>query len=54
MKIFVCFIKQACLLAIISKFFWGGSVILWLSFGLSPQKLAASMGGTGEKGPKMY
>jgi hypothetical protein len=33
MKIFVCFVKQACLLAIVSKL--GGGVednILWLSF----------------------
>jgi hypothetical protein len=33
MKIFVCFEQQACLLALVSKF-WGGveDSILWLSF----------------------
>jgi hypothetical protein len=39
MKIFVCFIKQACFLAIMSKFGGGGGVddsILWLS--LAQQK----------------
>jgi hypothetical protein len=40
MKIFICLIKQACLLAIISIFLGGGvdDSILWLSF--AQQKLA--------------
>jgi hypothetical protein len=43
MKILVCLIKQACLLAIISKIFWGVGVddsILWLSF--AQQKLLSA------------
>jgi hypothetical protein len=41
MKIFVCIIKQACLLAIVSIFFGGGvdNSIQWLSF--AQQKLAS-------------
>jgi hypothetical protein len=40
MKIFVCFIKQSCLLAIVSiggGGGWGDNSILWLSFAQQKQ-----------------
>jgi hypothetical protein len=42
MKIFACFIKQACLLAIISKLGVGGDdSILWLTFAQKNIQLSA-------------
>jgi hypothetical protein len=40
LKVFVCFIKQACLIAIVSKFGgWGDNNILWLSFAQQKYKI---------------